>query len=475
MPRTDYDLVVVGGGSAGLVSAAVAAGLGARTLLVEKSRLGGECLWTGCVPSKALLHRARLAHLARTAGLSGVETLAAGALEYARGATLRVRDADGVEPLLRGLGVEFLYGTPRFTGPRELRVDGATLRARRFILATGSRPRVPDLPGLDQAGCLTNVSVWELERPPESLVVLGGGPVGVELAQAFARLGTQVTLLQRAARLLPREDPELTALVAARLREEGVDVRLSAEALAVTRRETGAVVRFRTEGRELAVEGAALLAATGRVPNVEDLGLEQAGIALTANGVRVDDRLRTTAAGIYACGDVTGREQYSHAAEYAAKVAVRNALLPLPQRARWDRMPRATFTDPELAHVGLHEGEARERGLRVEVFRHPFGQDDRALVDDEPSGMVKLVVAAGSGRLLGASILGPRAGELIQEAVLAIEQRLAVRHLADTVHVYPTLSVAVQRAAQYWWKARGDAPAARRGLEAYFRLWRRIA
>ena len=479
MAQHDFDLVAIGGGSAGLVTAAVAAGLGARAAIVEKARLGGECLWTGCVPSKALIHGARVAHLLRHSANLGLpastasrEALA-GVLEYARSSRLRVQEADAVEPLLRDLGVQFFYGDARLRSPRELQLDGDVLRSRHFVLCTGSRPRIPPIPGLVDAGYLTNLTVFDLETPPESMVVIGGGPIGVELAQAFARLGTKVTLLQRALRILVRDDAELASLLEARLREEGIDLVTNAEVVQVRRTHGSREVTYRAEQTEHTVTASKILVAAGRAPNTEGLDLDQVGVQCGEQGVVVDRYLRTTVRNIWACGDVIGFPQFSHAAEYEAKLVVQNALLPLRGKANFERMPWATFTDPELAHVGLTEAAARERGVPMEVFRHPFGRDDRALVDDEGYGVVKLVARAGSGKLLGAQILGPRAGELIQQAVLALDRGLSVRHLADAVHVYPTLSVAVQRAAQYWWKARSDAPAVRQALRLYFQWSRR--
>jgi pyruvate/2-oxoglutarate dehydrogenase complex dihydrolipoamide dehydrogenase (E3) component len=479
MPEPVYDLVAIGGGSAGLVSAAVAAGLGARTALVEKHRLGGECLWTGCVPSKALLQSARAARLMGRLAEFGLEgppfrrEHARGVLEHVRASRLRVQEADAVEPLLRELGVEFFYGDGRFLNNRELQLGDRVLRSRRWVIATGSRPRVPSVPGLAEAGYLTNTTVFDLPDLPESLLVIGGGPVGVEMAQAFQRLGTQVTLLQRGPRLLPRDDEELVHLLEARLREEGVDLRLGAEAVRVERAGARKQVTVRDAGGARAVEAAEILVATGRRANCEGLGLEEIGVRMDADGIAVDNRLRTRVRNIWACGDVIGWPQFSHLAEYEAKIAVQNALLPVPARARFDRVPWATFTEPELAHLGLTEAEARSKGIPVEVFRHPFSRDDRALVDGEPYGLVKLVARAGGGKLLGAQILGPRAGELIQEAILALDRGLSVRRLADTVHVYPTLTVAVQRAAQYWWKARGENPFFRKAVQAYLNLSRR--
>lgn len=478
MPQYDFDLIAIGGGSAGLVTAAVAAGLGARAAIVEKSRLGGECLWTGCVPSKALIHGARVAHQLRHAAAVGVPPAApapeslGGVLQYARNSRRRVEEADAVEPLLSELGVRFFYGEGRFRSAREFVLDGDVLRARHFVLCSGSRPRLPEIAGLRESGYRTNTTIFDLERPPRALAVVGGGPVGVELAQAFQRLGTQVTLLQRGPRILPRDDGELVERLTERLRAEGVELLTGVEVTAAHAAPAGRELRFRTGSGERVAACDEILIAAGRSPNVEGLGLDQIGVRCGTEGVQVDRHLRTTVRNVWACGDIIAGPQFSHAAEYAAKVVVQNALLPVRMTAHLDRMPWATFTDPELAHAGLTEAAARERGMAIEVFRHPFARDDRALVDAEDFGMVKLVVRAGSGRLLGAQILGPRAGELIQEAVLALDRGLSVRHLADTVHVYPTLSVAVQRAAQYWWKARSDHPAVRRALRLYFQWFR---
>ena len=471
-----FDVVVIGGGSAGLIAAAFAGGLHTRTALVEKARLGGECLWTGCVPSKALLHAAAVAETIRRAADVGIEAAPVerqqtrGSLRYARLARLKVQEASDAEGMLRDLGVQIFYGDGRFRTAREFQIGPDLLRARHFVIATGSRPRVAALPGLSDAGYLTNTTVFDLPEPPESMVVVGGGPIGVEMAQAFTRLGTRVTLLHRGSRLLPRDDEELVRMLEDQLRAEGVDLQLRAEAVQVDRTADGKRVTFRAGGGNDSVTAAEILVATGRHANVEDLGLDVIGVAVEPRGIRVDARLRTSVPNIWACGDVIGWPQFSHAAEYEAKVVVQNALLPLPTRVRFDTVPWTTFTDPELAHAGVTEAEARGRGLPIEVFRYPFSRDDRAIVDGEPYGLVKLVARAGGGALLGAHVLGPRAGELIHEAVLALDRGLSVRHLAGTIHVYPTLSMAVQRAAKSWWKLRGESALARQALALYLRL-----
>ncbi|HZT44036.1 MAG TPA: FAD-dependent oxidoreductase [Chthonomonadaceae bacterium] len=476
MSSGEYDIIVIGGGSAGIVSGVTAAGLGAKTLLIEKQRLGGECSWTGCVPSKALLHAASIAHRMRNAGQCGLPPCAisreqaAGALAYVREMVERVRIADDSAGLLAEMGAEVVFGEAVFTGPDRLDFEGKTLRARQFVLCTGSRPTVPDIPGLEEAGYLTNQTLFDLTEVPESLVVIGGGPVGVEMAQAFARLGSRVTILTRGPRLLERDDAELTEMLMRYLQEEGITIHLNAKIERIERRAGSKVVAAHIGEEPVEVPAEAILVATGRAPNVEGLNLDRAGVRVEKEGVPVDARLHTTGPRVWACGDVLGRYQFSHMAEYEARTAVLNALFPLRQKARFRLVPWTTFTDPELAHAGLTEQEAKEKGLRFAVYRHPFDRDDRALVDGEGKGLVKLIVAEGwRGRILGAQILGPRAGELIHVPLLAMERGLTVRALADLITVYPKLNISIQRAAQRWYQRLGERPPVRALLNAYFR------
>lgn len=479
MTSKPYEIVVLGGGSAGIVSANLAAALGVRTALVEKARIGGECLWTGCVPSKALIHAASVAALRGSRALGAPRepvdrTLGAEALRYVRDSIERVRVADATEAMMREFGVELFFGEPRFVDRHELQVGDERLLGRQFILATGSHPALPDIPGLRDAVPLTNLTVFDLRHIPERLVVLGGGPIGVEMAQAFRRLGADVTLLQRAPRLLPRDDAELTTRLEEQLRAEGLHIETGVEVTGAQLQPDGRkVVTYRQAGADAVVEGTEILVATGRRPNVEGLNLEGIGVRLTEDGVWVDGRLRTSVPHIWACGDVLGRHQFSHMAEHEAKVVVRNALLPFPQKVPFAIEPWTTFTDPELARVGLTEEEARRQGKRVLVFRHSFGQDDRALVDEAGHGLVK-IVSDHRGRALGAHILGPRAGELIHEFVLAMTHGLSVRDLADTIHVYPTLSMASQRAAQRYYQWWGEQPLPRNALRLALRLSRKL-
>jgi pyruvate/2-oxoglutarate dehydrogenase complex dihydrolipoamide dehydrogenase (E3) component len=471
--KYDYDIVILGGGSAGIVSGVMAGGLGMRVLLIEKEKMGGECLNTGCVPSKALLHAARVAHTLRTAASVGLRAKAvargdtAGVMRHVRAAIDAVREADATEALLQKYGVEIRQGDARFEDEHTLNLAGVRIRMANTILATGSRPALPDIPGLEETGYRTNQTLFDLEAIPETLLVVGGGPVGVEMAQAFQRLGSRVTLVQKAARLLPRDDAELVAALENRLREEGVDLRLNAS-LASVRQEAGRRIAVVTQaGQTDAAPCEEILVAIGRVPNTEGLDLPAAGVAFDSQGVPVDSVLRTSAPSIYACGDLLGRYQFSHMAEYEAKIVVRNIVFPGASRTTFRVAPWATFTDPELAHVGLTEEEAKAKGIAYEVYRQPFAQNDRALTDNEGIGLVKVLAQGLGGRILGVHILGPRAGELIQEWVLAMQHGHGIRDIADLIHVYPTLSMASQHAAQRWYERKAEEPLVEKALETY--------
>ena len=480
MIQADYDVIILGGGGAGIVSGVAAGALGLRVLLIEKNRLGGECLNTGCVPSKALVHAAKVASLTRRGSEFGLEAIplsresARGALDYVRRSIIKVRDADATEALLHEHGVRVRYGSAEFTGPDTLTLDGAILRARHFIVATGSSPARPPIPGFKQADCLTNEEIFSLPEPPESLAIVGAGPIGVEMAQAFQRLGVNVTLVEALPRILPKDDTELVINLESILRGEGVDIRLQTR---VERVETaGGMKRLHLTGpgESTSLDAHEILFAVGRRPNTDGLNLTAAGVEVKDGGIRVDSYLHTTGPHVWACGDVTGAHQFSHVAEYEAKLLVQNLFLPFRQKISYRTEAWATFTDPELAHVGLTEKEARGRGIKYEVLRHPFSQDDRANVEGEGQGMVKILVTRWRGKILGAQILGPRAGELIQEFVLAMRNGLSIRDIADAIHVYPTLTVASQRAAQHWYERRAAEPAVAAALSLYRRFWSRL-
>jgi pyruvate/2-oxoglutarate dehydrogenase complex dihydrolipoamide dehydrogenase (E3) component len=475
--QAHYDLVIIGGGSAGLPAAELAPLLGARVALIDRDTLGGECLYTGCVPSKALLHVARVAWQARTAERLGLAaTLAPVDLGMVADQVARVvgrvatRDAP---ERFKARGVEVLFGEARFTGPRTLEVNGHAISAHAFLISTGSHPATPDVAGLAGVPYHSNDTIFGLRTLPATLTIIGGGPVGVELGQAFARLGARVTIVQRAGRLLPREEPEASLAIQKRLAAEGVTLHLGTRAEAVAQRDGAIVVTVRgADGAPLEVAGEQLLVATGRAPNVNGLGLEAAGVTYAAEtGIQVDARLRTSNRHIYAAGDVTGPPYFTHAAAQQSLAAVRAAVTPSGRRLDARALPWAIFTDPEVARVGLTEAEARARhGDTVRTYVMPFSAVDRADTDEAGEGFVKLV-ATREGALLGAHLVGAHAGEYVNELALALRLRLDLGQLAATTHVYPTMAVAIQQAAArytYGKLARGRLP----GL---LRVYRRLA
>lgn len=463
--RARHDLVVIGGGTTGLVASQAAAGLGARVALVERDRVGGECLHTGCIPSKALLAAAERVHAMRTADRVGIESHEP-AIDFAR-VMERVRGAiaaAGVEDTpqhLRSVGVDVFEEEARFLRPGEIAVGSATLRYRSALIATGSKPAMPAIEGLSGADPLTNETVFDLDELPRRLAVLGGGPSGCELGQAFARLGSEVTLIETGERLMQREEPECSALLAEVLREEGVDVRTG---VGVERVEAGGggAARLLLAGGD-PIDADRILVAAGRRVEASRLGLERVGVTTTPTGAVVVDRhLRTRGDHIFAAGDVTGTLKLTHFAAYQSLVAVANALFGLRRTAETGWIPWATFTDPEIAHAGLTEAEARARlGDRVEVYEHNYARNDRAITAGRAHGFAKLV-ADRRGRLLGATIAGPAAGESIAEAARLIREGKKVGDLSQMVHVYPTFTEGPARAADEIWQRRYLTPATRR-------------
>ena len=461
-----YDLVVIGGGTAGLVTAAGSAGIGARVALVERARLGGECLWNGCVPSKAIIGVARAAADARASARFGVNTGTvevdfAAAMRWVQDAQQRIAPHDSPERF-RGLGVEVIEGGAKFTGERTIAVDGRQLDAKRIVLATGSAPAVPPIPGLADVPFLTNETIFSLTSQPRTLLVLGGGPIGLELAQAFVRLGTAVHVIEAAPRLLPREDHELATLLGDRLTAEGVQLHLGLKASRVELAPDGRGVRVTASpdgdpevGRgPIVLDGDALLVATGRTPRHESLELARGGVEVRHGGIIVDDHLRTTAEQVWAAGDCVGPLRFTHVADYQARLVIRNAFFPLASNADYSAVPWVTFTEPELAHVGLTEEEARERyGERARIWRRPFADVDRAITDGETQGMVKLVTTA-RGRILGGHILGHGAGNMIGEITLAMKHGISAHALGSTIHPYPTYPEAIKQAAEQYTKSR---------------------
>ena len=446
-----YDLVIVGMGSGGMVAAEFAAMLGLRVAVVERGRVGGDCLWTGCVPSKALLASAKVAHHLRTADRWGVPASDAAidtAAVWARIKAVQAEIAatDDNPERFKALGVELVTGTGRLTGPHAVDVDGQALETRYVLLCTGSRPAVPPVPGLVTARFLTSESVFELDRAPARMVAIGGGPIAIELAQGLNRLGVAVTVLQKGPGILPRDEPELVAILTRRLREEGVDLRLDVDVERVTMGEGGKVVHGTQAGRSTSWEADELLVGVGRRPNVEGLGLEAIGVEIGPRGVKVDDRMRSSVPSVYAAGDVAGRFLFTHSAAHEALRAVRDMFFP-GRGTVSDLVPWCTFTDPELAHAGLTEAEARKaHGDEVEVHRIDLSHSDRARAEGDAEGRI-VAVCGPKGRLVGASILAASAGEMIHEMALLIRHGRRLTDLSSLIHVYPTLSTSIGQVA----------------------------
>ena len=474
-PRAVYDLVVVGGGTAGLVSAVGAAGLGAQVALVERHLLGGDCLNVGCVPSKALIRSGRAAADARRAPRLGVNV---GVVEPDFGAIMRrMRERRaGISPndsaqRVQAAGVDLFFGDATFTSERTIEVAGRSLRFNRAVVATGGRPTAPPVPGLADVGYLTNETLFSLAELPRRLLVIGGGPIGCELAQAFAHFGSTVTVFDQAPHVLPREDPDAAAVVQRRLMADGVRLELGVKLVEAVGDHGEICLRFqRPNGADVAeARGDRLLVAAGRAPNVEGLGLEAAGVSSSKRGVIVNDRLQTSNRRVYAVGDVSSPFQFTHAADAMARVAIQNALFYGRRRASALVIPWCTYTDPEVAHVGLYEHEARQRGHDVQTITVELAEIDRAVIDDETDGFVR--VHHERGRLLGCTIVASHAGELIGEATFALTHRHTLSDLSSTIHPYPTQAEALRKAGDQY--RRSLLTARVRGfMERYFR-WTR--
>ena len=452
-PNLAPDLCVIGAGSGGLAVAAGAAQMGAEVVLIERGMMGGDCLNFGCVPSKSLLAAARYADFARHGATFGIATARpqidfAAVNDSVHKVIAAIAPHDSVERF-EGLGVRVLQAEGRFTSPRTVHAAEIEIRPRRFVIATGSRPAVPPIPGLERVSYFTNETVFANRYRPEHLIVIGGGPIGMEMAQAHRRLGSRVTVLDIGP-LLPRDDPELAACLAQRLASEGIQTHPRVEITAVER--DGEAVVVHLTGRER-IAASHLLVATGRRPNIEALDLPAAGIEATATGITVDARLRTTNRRAFAIGDVAGGPQFTHIALYPAGIVIRNALFRLPAKVDYRALPWVTYTDPELAQVGLTEAAARAAGATARVLHWPFVENDRAQTERDTTGLVKAVLN-GTGRILGASILGAGAGDLILPWALAISRKLKIGAMANLIVPYPTRGEASKRAAGCYYTPR---------------------
>lgn len=464
MARYDNNLIVIGAGSAGLIASYIAATVRARVTLIEQGAMGGDCLNTGCVPSKTLIRSARVAHTLRTAADYGMQSVTP-EVDFGR-VMQRVRQAiDTIAPKdsmerYRSLGVDCLTGRARLLDPHRVAVDDRVISGRNIILATGAQPFLPPIPGLAEVEPLTSENLWNLATLPPRLLVLGGGPIGCELAQSFQRLGSRVTLVDMEDRLLPREDRDVSSYLEQVFRGEGVDVRLGHKAVRVEPQGGGAGVLQAGSGEgAVALPFDRILVAVGRRPNSAGLGLEDLGIATLPNGaVQVDRYLRTTCSSVYACGDLVGPYQFTHMASHQAWFAAVNALFGRLRKfpVNYRVVPWATFTDPEVGRVGLSEAQARAEGRAVEVTTYPLDDLDRAIADGDTRGWIKVLTEPGRDRILGATVVGPEAGDLIGEFVLAMTHGLGLKKLMSTIHIYPTRSEAAKLTAGAW--RRRNAP-----------------
>jgi pyruvate/2-oxoglutarate dehydrogenase complex dihydrolipoamide dehydrogenase (E3) component len=443
------DLCIIGAGSGGLSMAAGAVQMGASVILIEKHLMGGDCLNTGCVPSKALLAAAHAAHAQRHADPFGIASHEP-AVDFAKvhqhvhGVIAAIAPHDSVERF-EGLGVTVIQAQASFTGPAEVQAGTHRIRARRFVVATGSSAAIPPVPGLGDLPYLTNETIFGLKEKPDHLLVLGGGPIGIEMAQAFRRLGARVTLVERAA-ILPRDEPEAVTILRDALIRDGITLHEGIEVVAA--RDTGAGIELELRGKAgtVLVQGSHLLVAAGRKPNTAGLGLEAAGIEVTPRGITVDQRLRSSNRRVFAIGDVSGGPQFTHIAGYHAGIVIRNALFGLPAKVDYAALPWVTYADPELAHVGLTEASAREAGHDISTLLQPLAGNDRAQAERETEGLAKIILGP-RGRILGATILAPRAGEMIGVWGLAIQQKMKIGAIASMIAPYPTMSEISKRAA----------------------------
>jgi pyruvate/2-oxoglutarate dehydrogenase complex dihydrolipoamide dehydrogenase (E3) component len=454
MPRYDYDLIAIGAGAGGFVSSKLAAGLGKKVALIEKARLGGECTNRGCVPSKALIKAAAAAHQARHLRDYGLETAGelkfstSGVMQYVKAAVKKVYDSHPASAFEK-LGITVLFGEPKFLDSHRISMGSTILSAKKFMIATGSSAFIPPIDGLASVPYLSNENLFDLDTLPVSMIILGAGPIGMEMASALNHLGVAVTVVEMSDTIMVREDRELAKLLAEKLAADGITLLTGTKAVRVAAKEGG--VSLTVEDRQQQrreVQAASILVAVGRQPNVDGMDLEKAGVAYTPKGITADHYLRTTASNIFVCGDVVGPYQFSHMTEYQAVAATRNAFLPFKKRVNYDTVAWCTFTDPELAHAGLTEEEARQRyGDGIKVYRYEYRNTDRGRTDLAEFGIAKFI-CNDRGMLLGAHILGERAGELIHEAQLLRHLGLPFTKIAPMIHIYPTFTDVVRQPAK---------------------------
>jgi len=454
--KYDYDVIVLGGGAAGLVAASASAFLGAKTALIEKNKLGGDCTWFGCIPSKTLLKSAQVYSLLKHLEEFGISVLKPGEYDTSR-VMSHVRDiikkisARHPPEVFERRGIKVVFGDSKFIDNKTIGLNNNRITSKRFIICTGSRPLVPPAEGLKDINYLTNETVFDLEALPKSMAILGAGPIGIELAQAFSRLGAEVSIIEMAERILFREDEEVAKVLTDRLIEEGIKIYTGKKAVKFSKSSELTAITVEDKNKNQSViKAEKIIIAVGRQANVQGLGLEKAGVKYSNKGIEVDAALRTSANNIYACGDVAGPYQFSHMAEYQAVISAGNALLPFKRKVNYSTVPWCTFTDPEVARVGLTEEEAKAKYKNIIVYRSLYSGNDRAVTDIEEKGLAKLITHK-KGYILGAHIAGVNAGEIIHEYVLAKSSGLKIGNLSSAIHIYPTLAQVVKRSADQYY------------------------
>lgn len=483
-----YDLIVIGGGSAGLVAAGGAATLGAKVALVEKKALGGDCLYTGCVPSKTLIKSAKFAHQSRKAEKYGFQKQEPKFLndEFAS-ITNRVRsvieiiEEHDAPEVFEKMGVEIIFGSPKFLSGNEIEValknsdEKRVMKAKRFCIATGSRPFVPPIEGLKDAGFITNEEVFEIKELPKRLIILGAGAIGMELGQSFARFGAKVTIIEPGERILSKEDAEVAALLKKILIEEGLKILTGTKAVKVHKTASGAkVVTVEKDGETFEIEADEILVAVGRQPNIDGLDLEKAGVEFDKKRVKTDDYLQTSNRKIFAAGDVTAHFQFTHTADYEAQIVIQNAFVPFPFKKKTDFrvVPWATFTEPEIGRVGMTEAEAKEKfGANIiKIYKVNFTENDRAQTEGATEGFAKIITK--KGKIIGATLIGSRAGELIHEFVWAMKENLKISELNKIIRVYPTLAKITQAVGTEATLETLKSPFVQKWFARYLKFWR---
>ncbi|MEN8189772.1 MAG: FAD-dependent oxidoreductase [Thermodesulfobacteriota bacterium] len=475
MAKFDYDIGIIGGGAAGLTVASGSAQLGARTLLIEKEEsLGGDCLHFGCVPSKTLIKSAKLYHAMKRASEFGLPAVDLPPVNFSlvaeriKSVISEIQKHDSVERFNR-LGAEIRFGSPCFVDEHMVDCDGQKISAKHWVIATGSSPAPPRIPSLGEIPLITNREVFSLQELPASLIVLGGGPIAIEMAQAFCRLGSRVTVVQRSAQILSKEDRDMADTVMTTMEKEGVRFILEAEISGATLKGEDKIIRVTTPAGSQEISGDTVLLAQGRSPNVSGLGLDAIGITFSTRGIEVDNRMRTSHHHIYAPGDINGRYQFTHAAGYEGGIVVSNAVFHLPRKANFRWMPWCTFCDPELASIGLNEKRAQALGIGYSVLKEEFSANDRALAEGSTVGQLKLLLDK-KEKVMGVQILGPSAGDLLAEWVAVLESKMKLTHLAGTIHPYPTLAEINKRVAGGHISSKIFSQRVRKALKLFFRL-----